>query len=272
MARRFLLAGSSGLRKHRSGLPYSHDPPQQRPRPKEWNAEHSDGGCGVEPREPISAVDDVNAVQLNLDIHLSRRTTESLVCSKIATPSGSRVEYEIRSGVSCSSGPSGTSARQSTPARMYRPASCSTQTPARASLELMSCVFGLYKNPGRLHRSFRWRTRRAAGTSIRLLCRGHGERRSRSQLLSRSPASARVKVADAMGIGIVLIFWGVVGLIGAAVGSAIRPRIASHFIQGTGKDCRQLILAIGLFPFVCLGWAATGPRCTGSALPKPRRA
>jgi hypothetical protein len=59
-----------------------------------------------------------------------------------------------------------------------------------------------------------------------------------------------------MGIGLVLIFWGVVGLIGAAVGSTILPRIASHFTQGTGKNCRELIVAIRLFPFVCLGWAA----------------
>lgn len=35
-----------------------------------------------------------------------------------------------------------------------------------------------------------------------------------------------------MGIGIVLIFWGVVGLLGATIGSAILPRIASYFTQG----------------------------------------
>ena len=62
--------------------------------------------------------------------------------------------------------------------------------------------------------------------------------------------------ANAMGIGIVLIFWGVVGLIGATIGSVILRRIASNFTQGRGKDPRRLLFAIRLFPFACLGWAA----------------
>jgi hypothetical protein len=59
-----------------------------------------------------------------------------------------------------------------------------------------------------------------------------------------------------MGIGIVLIFWGLVGLIGATVGSVTLPRVASHFTQGAGKDCRRLLLAMRLFPFACLAWAS----------------
>src|SRR5579862_6564401 len=57
-----------------------------------------------------------------------------------------------------------------------------------------------------------------------------------------------------MGIGIVLIFWGLVGLIGAIVGSIILPRVASGFIHGMGGEGRRLILATRLFPFACLGW------------------
>ncbi len=58
-----------------------------------------------------------------------------------------------------------------------------------------------------------------------------------------------------MGIGIVLIFWGVVGLIGATIGSAILPRIASYFTQERVRRSRRLIWAIRLFPFACLAWA-----------------
>ena len=65
----------------------------------------------------------------------------------------------------------------------------------------------------------------------------------------------RAKLANAMGIGIVLIFWGVVGLIGATIGSAILPRIASYFTQGAVQRSRRLIWAIRLFPFACLVWA-----------------
>src|SRR5258708_4535105 len=75
------------------------------------------------------------------------------------------------------------------------------------------------------------------------------------QIMVLSTSWLRVKLADAMGIGIVLLFWGVVGLIGATFGSVILPRLASRFIHGTGKDCQRLMLATRLFPFACLGWA-----------------
>jgi hypothetical protein len=58
-----------------------------------------------------------------------------------------------------------------------------------------------------------------------------------------------------MGIGIVLFFWGVVGLIGAAIGSLILPHIASYITQGRVLGSRRLSWAIRLFPFACLGWA-----------------
>jgi hypothetical protein len=58
-----------------------------------------------------------------------------------------------------------------------------------------------------------------------------------------------------MGIGIVLIFWGVVGLIGAMIGSAVRPRVASYFAQGRVRRSRRLIWALRLFPLACLAWA-----------------
>jgi hypothetical protein len=63
------------------------------------------------------------------------------------------------------------------------------------------------------------------------------------------------KLANAMGIGIVLIFWGVVGLIGATIGSVILPGLASHFTQGRVQRSRRLIWVVRLFPYACLGWA-----------------
>jgi hypothetical protein len=60
-----------------------------------------------------------------------------------------------------------------------------------------------------------------------------------------------------MGPGTVLIFWGLVGLIGATVGSAILPRIAAHFTRGRGEGAPRLTSAIRLFPFACLGWAGS---------------
>ncbi len=53
----------------------------------------------------------------------------------------------------------------------------------------------------------------------------------------------------------VLILWGVVRLTGATIGSAILPRFAFYFTQGTVQRSRRLIWAIRLFPFACLGWA-----------------
>ena len=58
-----------------------------------------------------------------------------------------------------------------------------------------------------------------------------------------------------MGIGFVLIFWGVLGLIGATIGSAILRQIASDFTQGRVRSSPQL-RAIRLFPFACIVWAA----------------
>ncbi len=57
-----------------------------------------------------------------------------------------------------------------------------------------------------------------------------------------------------MGLGIVLLFWGVVGLIGASIGSLVLPRIASHFTRATGKNSRRVILVTRLFLFACLVW------------------
>jgi hypothetical protein len=59
-----------------------------------------------------------------------------------------------------------------------------------------------------------------------------------------------------MGIGIVLLFWGVVGLVGATIGSVVLPGIVSGFTNRPAEDCRRLIRTTRLFPFACLGWAA----------------
>lgn len=55
-----------------------------------------------------------------------------------------------------------------------------------------------------------------------------------------------------MGIGIVLIFWGVVGTVLAVIGSVVLSGIASSL---TASRSRQLVFTVRRFPFACLFWA-----------------
>jgi hypothetical protein len=59
-----------------------------------------------------------------------------------------------------------------------------------------------------------------------------------------------------MGIGIVLLLWAVVGAILAGVGMLVLGGITANFLRGVNEGRRKAIIAAGLFPFVCLGWAA----------------
>jgi len=58
-----------------------------------------------------------------------------------------------------------------------------------------------------------------------------------------------------MGIGLVLIFWGVVGLVGATLASFVLPIVVSQFSRGTGNELRRLVFALCVFPFACVFWA-----------------
>lgn len=57
-----------------------------------------------------------------------------------------------------------------------------------------------------------------------------------------------------MGIGIVLLFWAVVGTILASIGAAILGSFTARFTNGSPKR-RRAILVTSAFPFLCLGWA-----------------
>lgn len=58
-----------------------------------------------------------------------------------------------------------------------------------------------------------------------------------------------------MGLGFVLFFWGVAGLIAATVGSFILALVARCFVDFRTKIGRRAILLTGAFPFICLAWA-----------------
>jgi hypothetical protein len=58
-----------------------------------------------------------------------------------------------------------------------------------------------------------------------------------------------------MGIGIVLLFWAVVGTVLAGFGALVLGGVASFFIGGAQEGRRKVIVAACAFPFVCLGWA-----------------
>ena len=59
-----------------------------------------------------------------------------------------------------------------------------------------------------------------------------------------------------MGLGIVLIFWTVFGLVAAVIGSFIFSAAAGFFTRGIDRDRRTVVIAAGAFPFFCLAWAA----------------
>lgn len=58
-----------------------------------------------------------------------------------------------------------------------------------------------------------------------------------------------------MGIGFVLIIWSVIGLVAAAVGSAVLPALVECFTDVESLSGRRLVRAATRFPFGCLVWA-----------------
>src|SRR6185503_3082471 len=59
-----------------------------------------------------------------------------------------------------------------------------------------------------------------------------------------------------MGLGIVLVFWAVVGILIASVGSLTLAGATTLLTRRVPARRRRAILAAGIFPFVCLGWGA----------------
>jgi hypothetical protein len=57
-----------------------------------------------------------------------------------------------------------------------------------------------------------------------------------------------------MGIGIVLVFWAVAGVVVASIGAATLGCAAAMLTRGVTNGRRKVIVAASLFPFVCLGW------------------
>jgi hypothetical protein len=57
-----------------------------------------------------------------------------------------------------------------------------------------------------------------------------------------------------MGLGIVLIFWAVTGIIFAGIGSAVAIGLTIFWTKGVDGGRRRIIIAAGIFPFLCLGW------------------
>jgi hypothetical protein len=58
-----------------------------------------------------------------------------------------------------------------------------------------------------------------------------------------------------MGIGIVLLFWAVLGTILAGLGLLIFGGATAHFTRGVKEGRRRAIVLASIFPFLCLGWA-----------------
>jgi hypothetical protein len=57
-----------------------------------------------------------------------------------------------------------------------------------------------------------------------------------------------------MGISFVLFFWSVIGVLLAIVATNILRAAATFLTRKATKDRRKVILAVGLFPWLCLGW------------------
>ena len=60
-----------------------------------------------------------------------------------------------------------------------------------------------------------------------------------------------------MGLGIVLIFWAVVGVISAMVGALAMGGVTHFLTRRAAAGNRKLTIAALVFPFACLGWAAS---------------
>lgn len=57
-----------------------------------------------------------------------------------------------------------------------------------------------------------------------------------------------------MGLGIVLLFWAVVGTVVASIGAATLGCAAALLTRGVMNGRHTVITAASLFPFICLGW------------------
>jgi energy-coupling factor transporter transmembrane protein EcfT len=57
-----------------------------------------------------------------------------------------------------------------------------------------------------------------------------------------------------MGVGIVLLFWALVGTVFAAIGAATLGCATALLTRGVTNGRRKVVIAASLFPFVCLGW------------------
>src|SRR3984957_9441487 len=57
-----------------------------------------------------------------------------------------------------------------------------------------------------------------------------------------------------MGLGIVLLFWAVLGTVVASIGAATLGCAATLLTRGVMNGRRTVITAASLFPFICLGW------------------
>ena len=58
-----------------------------------------------------------------------------------------------------------------------------------------------------------------------------------------------------MGIGVVLIIWAVVGFALASLGSVVMMAVAKFLTRRAAFHRHAFVLAVGIFPFVGLGWA-----------------
>src|SRR5215472_11095917 len=57
-----------------------------------------------------------------------------------------------------------------------------------------------------------------------------------------------------MGLGIVLLFWAVIGTVVAAIGAAALGWATALLTRGVTKGRPKVIIAASLFPLLCLGW------------------
>jgi hypothetical protein len=59
---------------------------------------------------------------------------------------------------------------------------------------------------------------------------------------------------NVMGIGIVLLFWAILGIVVASIAAATLGCAAAMLTRGVTNGRRKVIIAGSLFPLVCLGW------------------
>src|SRR5262249_39802966 len=58
-------------------------------------------------------------------------------------------------------------------------------------------------------------------------------------------------------IGIVLLFWAIVGVMLCGIGVVTFGAATAFLTRGVPQSRRRVVLAASLFPVVCLGWAGT---------------